>query len=329
MKEADIRPAALFDRYLALCREDAERFFRADEWEDVACPACGAAGEPQFVKHAFRYCLCPVCDTIFASPRPTASALGRLYTESASVRFWASDFYRDTERARRELMFKPRAMRVRDAAAAAGVPTPAGVVDIGAGYGVFCEEIQKVWPDAVVCGVEPSPTLAVVCRGKGFRVIEKFVEDVTRAEIAPPDGPAVFTSFELFEHLHDPRRFLERCRALLRTGDLLVLTTLSGTGLDIQVLWENAKAVFPPHHLNFFNPWSLERLAAACGFGEVTITTPGRLDVDIVRNSLSAGGEGRFFRTVFKHGSEEARAELQAWLQKHRFSSHMMMVAHP
>jgi SAM-dependent methyltransferase len=329
MKEADIRPAALFDRYLTLCREDAEHFFRPDEWEEIACPACGDDGERRFVKHGFEYRECPTCDTLFASPRPTPGALGRLYTESASARFWASDFYRQTEDARRELMFKPRAATVRAIAGAAGLAEPAAVVDIGSGYGVFCEEVSKQFPRARVCGIEPSPALAAVCRQKGFDVVPRFVEEVRRDDLPVGPGPVVFTSFELFEHLHGPRRFLEQCRSLLRPGDLLVLTTLSGTGFDIRVLWERAKAVFPPHHLNFFNPWSLERLARACGFSDVTVTTPGRLDVDIVRNTLDGGDEVRFLRTLFRHGDDPARADLQQWLQKHRFSSHMMMVARP
>ena len=114
MKEAEIRPAALFDRYLDLCRHDAETFFRADEWETVACPACGADGDHVFHKHGFDYRHCAVCATLFASPRPSAAALGRYYTDAPSARFWATDFYRETEDARREKMFRPRAARVRE-----------------------------------------------------------------------------------------------------------------------------------------------------------------------------------------------------------------------
>lgn len=325
MKEADIRPAALFDRYLALCRSDAKTFFEPSEWEPVGCPACGADGTAAFVKHGFSYRACPECDTLFASPRPTAAALARYYTESPSAKFWATDFYRTTEDARRERMFRPRAQRVRELTAGAGDPD--AVVDIGGGYGVFCEEIQKQLPAARVCAIEPSPALGAVCRAKGFTVVPAFLEQVSRADLPLDGGRAVFTSFELFEHLHTPRLFLERCRALMRGEDTLVLTTLSGTGFDIQLLWERAKAVFPPHHLNFLNPWSIERLARDCGFDDVVVTTPGRLDVDIVKNDGSASGASRFLRTAARRAGEGAEAALQGWIQQHRLSSHMMMVA--
>jgi SAM-dependent methyltransferase len=326
VKESDIRPAELFARYLDLCRCDAETFFRGDEWEETACVACGGGGERAFEKHGFRYNLCSLCRTLYASPRPTAAALARYYTSSPSSAFWVTDFYRTTEDARRGHMFKPRAAQVRAAVAALGIAEPATIVDIGAGYGVFCEEIQKQFPRARVIAVEPSAALGTVCRDKGFTLVPAFLEDLDRDAI-PSDGATVFTSFELFEHLHDPTTFLLRCRQLMRPGDVLVLTTLSGTGFDIQVLWDQAKAVFPPHHLNFLNPWSLESLARRCGLDDVAVTTPGKLDVDIVKNHGAADGIARFLRTMTGIAGDATGASLQQWLQEQRLSSHMMMVA--
>ena len=43
----------------------------------------------------------------------------------------------------------------------------------------------------------------------------------------------------------------------MSAGDLFIFITLSSTGVDIQGLWENSKSVSPPHHLNFFNPYSI------------------------------------------------------------------------
>jgi 2-polyprenyl-3-methyl-5-hydroxy-6-metoxy-1,4-benzoquinol methylase len=328
MKEADIRPVELFDRYLALCRQDAVHFFRPDEWELVVCPACGAEGHDVFVKHAFHYRVCDLCDTLFASPRPTAAGLARYYTEAESVRFWASDFYRETEHARRERMFRPRAELVVATAGrlASGTGIQA-VVDIGAGYGVFCEEIHKVLPAATVCAVEPSPALAAVCRDKGLTVVEAFLEDLRIEDLPPRGGLRVFTSFELFEHLHTPADFLRTVRAQMGPQDLLILSTLSGTGFDIRVLWQESKAIFPPHHLNFLNPWSLSALAARCELDVVEVTTPGKLDVDIVANNLALACDQRFVGTIFRHATDAARQDLQRWLQENNLSSHMMLVA--
>jgi 2-polyprenyl-3-methyl-5-hydroxy-6-metoxy-1,4-benzoquinol methylase len=327
VKEAEIRPQALFDEYLALCSRDAETFFRREEWEEVPCPACGGSGDEAFVKHTFRYCLCGACETLYANPRPTATALGRYYTESASVRFWATDFYRRTEDARRDLMFKPRAeLACETARKTLGGQDAAVIVDVGAGYGVFCEEIRKLLPGAQICAVEPSPDLADVCRAKGLHTMPRFLEDLQAYEL-PQVMPRLFTSFELFEHLHTPANFLRSLRKLMADGDVLMLTTLSGTGLDIQVLWAEAKAVFPPHHLNFLNPTALGALASACGFASIQVTTPGKLDVDILANSAGRIRGHRFLSTALRHSGPEARAGLQHWLQASGLSSHMMLVA--
>ena len=199
-------------------------------------------------------------------------------------------------------------------------------MDIGAGYGVFCEEIRKLLPCAQICAVEPTPGLADVCHGKGLHTVRRFIEDLQPHEL--PQAPTrLFTSFELFEHLHAPADFLRSLRKLMAPGDVLMLTTLSGMGLDIQVLWSEAKAVFPPHHLNFLNPTTLGALAGACGFAGAQVTTPGKLDVDILANNAGLIRDHRFFSTALRHAGPDARAGLQQWLQASGFSSHMMLVA--
>ena len=54
--------------------------------------------------------------------------------------------------------------------------------------------------------------------------------------------------------------FLEILFKSMKKGDIFLLTTLNGMGVDIQVLWEYSKSVSPPHHLNFFNPKSIEKI---------------------------------------------------------------------
>ena len=68
--------------------------------------------------------------------------------------------------------------------------------------------------------------------------------------------------------------------------DLFVFTTLSGTGADIQLLWENSKSISPPHHLNFFNPYSIKLILERTGFDQILVTTPGQLDMDILSTNF-------------------------------------------
>lgn len=194
------------------------------------------------------------------------------------------------------------------------------IVKIGGGYGLFGEAMQEL------CGriptiIEPGPQLAAECRAKPLPVIQKFLEKVEAAEL--PSGPKAFLSFELFEHLHDPAKFLVQLNRLMAPADLFITTTLSGSGVDIQVLWERSKFVTPPHHLNFLNPQSIVQLLGRTGFESLEVTTRGKLDIDILANIL-AQVKDRFWRTFIAMASASERAEWQQLIAKSGWSSHMM-----
>jgi SAM-dependent methyltransferase len=160
--------------------------------------------------------------------------------------------------------------------------------------------------------------------GKGLTVLETTLEDVD-----PDERFDLMTAFELFEHLHDPLPFVEKVYNLLNPGGYLFLTTLNGLGFDVQILWERAKSVFPPHHLNFFNPRSMETLLVRKEFEIVEIATPGQLDWDIIEGAYQHDGldPGRFFKTVSRYGTAEAKRDLQQWIRANNFSSHMRVIA--
>lgn len=320
MKEEEIRPRKVFDEYLRLAAEDAERYFGNAERYPLSCPACGAKGERAFDKHGFSYEECPSCQTLFVSPRPAAEDFFRYYTESPSARYFGTTFYHETAEARREKLWRPKAAMVHEVLFERGA---AGhhVIDIGGGYGIFAEEYQRIAGGSVTV-IEPGPDSAKVCRSKGLRVVETFLEMVDDATL--PSGPRAFVSFELFEHLHDSRVFLERLRSHMRPGDLFLFTTLSGMGVDIQALWENSNSV-SLQHLNFFNPRSIRILVESFGMSVVSIATPGKLDLDILFRNRDAIKD-RFWRNFVAQASPEVLEAWQSFVASQGFSSHMFVV---
>ena len=242
LKEEEIRPLKIFDEYLRLAKEDAETYFSEVERVVGGCPACCTQGEYAFDKYGFTYQVCPSCQTLFVNPRPTAVAFSRYYTESPSSRYWASTFYMETAGARREKLWKPKARLIRDTLARCGAVDHT-LTDIGGGYGLFADEIRSLCGQAPIV-IEPGPDLAAACREKVLPVVQKFLKAVVPADL--PAGPKAFVSFELLEHLHDPADPLRQLNGLMASGDLFIFTTLSGTGVDIQALWEDSKSVSPP-----------------------------------------------------------------------------------
>lgn len=322
VKEEEIRPQKVFNEYLELAKKDIVTFFSNVEAQEIQCPACGGIGDVWVRKSNFTYKKCNVCFTIYVSPRPIRAAFDNYYTDSKSTKFWATTFYKITEDSRRKLLWKPKAQLVKNIIEKhCNNQSIEYVIDIGGGYGVFDEEILKI-TDIKPVIVEPSVHLAKICREKGLIVVEKFMEDILPNEL--PDAKKCFVSFELFEHLHDPSKFLENLFEIMNKNDLFIFTTLSGIGVDIQVLGEHSKSLSPPHHLNFLNPKSVSLLLKKLGFEVLEASTPGKLDLDIIKNNKEFITDN-FWKNIIEYLNTEELEMLQDDIASKGLSSHMMI----
>lgn len=320
--EEEIRPEKIFDKYLELTNQDAIDFFSNVERIEIPCPVCNNKGEKWATKSGFSYQFCERCLSIFISPRPVREAFDAYYRDSPSTKYWATTFYKVTEAARREKLWKPKAQMIKERIELYKGDNPVSyIVDIGGGYGVFDEEIKLIM-DITPIVIEPSIHLAKICRGKGIEVIEKFMEDIRPSEL--PNGRKCYVSFELFEHLHDPALFLNTVIESMNQDDLFIFTTLSGMGLDIQVLGENAKALSPPHHLNFMNPKSASTLLQSIGFEVIEAITPGKLDIDIIKKNKQYIKD-EFWKNIINYSSNIELDAIQESIASLGLSSHMMI----
>ena len=253
MKEEEIRPKTVFDEYIRLATLDVAIFFQNIDRESINCYACDSRGNFAFAKSGFNYDVCPNCSSIYVNPRPSMSTFSKYYTESESAKYWATTYYKETAEARREKIWKPKAQSIL-ALLNKYAKQESNVYDIGGGYGIFAEEMTRLNIDVTL--IEPSPFLATICREKGLKVIQLFLEDIEIENLA--NTSKTFVSFELFEHLHNPETFLKKMFHLMEPDDFFIFTTLSGSGVDIQALWNHSKSIMPPYHLNFFNPYSVK-----------------------------------------------------------------------
>lgn len=327
MREDDIRPKPLLDEFFVRLQRDAVRLAaRTSEFIEVPCPFCGSAADVGwFDKEGFRYVECAECGSLYASPRPAPALLRQFYETSEAVEFWSAQFYRQTAQARREQMFRPRAARIAALATQYGLPADAVCADIGAGYGLFALELAALRRFTRIVAVEPDARLAAICREQGFPVVERWIEDLAPGDV----GAHLATAFEVLEHVFDPLAFIRAAANAIVPGGLLFFSTLAASGFDIQTLWEHSRSVSPPQHLNFPSIDGARRLIRRAGLEEVEITTPGELDVDIVRNRLQAHPElpvPRFARTIAA-ADDEARNAFQQVLCQHRLSSHLQCLA--
>lgn len=324
MKEHEIRPEALLNRYLELSAQDADRCFADAPRSPLPCVACGGTQcTHQFNKHGFGYVRCADCGSLFQSPRPPLESFEAFYRQSASSVYWAEVFFPAVAEIRREKIFRPRAERLAALCVQRGV-TIENLIDVGAGFGIFLDEWRRRAPQTKALAVEPSASLAQECRSKGIEVIEDIVENVAGHD----QSADLVTCFEVLEHVHDPLDFVRVLARLARPGGHVFLSTLGIDGFDLQTLWEQSSQISPPHHINFLSVRGFERLFRRAGLVDVSVSTPGQLDVDIVRNAVKRAPallEGqRFLQSLL--ADDEKAAEFQCFLTEQRMSSHVWVI---
>ena len=326
-KEDDIRPDDLMDGQKQSFKNDIRRLLtRIDEFVAVRCPACGCKESGrEFQKYELSYVRCVECDTMYISPRPSPEVVKWYYENSENYRYWCQHVFPASEDSRRKNIFRPRAKRTLELCERYGVNRKR-FLEVGSGFGTFCEELRSLNAFDEIIALEPTPDLAESCRKRGLEVIEKFVE-----ELDFEDGSLdVIASFEVIEHLFDPGDFVEHCSRILAPGGLLILTCPNVKGFEISVLMEASLSV-DVEHLNYFHPDSLSHLVGRHGFEVVEVTTPGELDAELVRKRILSGdfdaSNHLFVRRILIDEWESRGAAFQRYLAENNLSSHMWLVA--
>jgi 2-polyprenyl-3-methyl-5-hydroxy-6-metoxy-1,4-benzoquinol methylase/ribosomal protein S27E len=326
--ESEIRPDDLMAGQQARFHADVERLLRhKTSFVAVDCPACGGdQATGTFEKMGFSYVTCDACATLFMSPRPAPDHLREYYETSENYRYWAEHIFPASESVRRERIFKPRVARVLELCERAGVGR-SRLLEVGAGFGIFCEELEATGVFDSVVAVEPTPDLAARCRARGLNVIESPIEDLVAEEFGQAD---VVASFETIEHLFSPADFVDACARMVGPEGLLVLSCPNGRGFDVVVLGPGSDTV-DAEHLNYFNPESIRILVERSGFDVIELLTPGRLDAELVRKKALSGewdsATSPFLDQVLIERWDALAEPFQDFLADNLLSSHMWVVA--
>jgi hypothetical protein len=317
---AEIRPPGMYSRLRAQSLLDAKAFFGdSGRLEAVSCPACdGDEASLAFAKHDFSYQECGRCGSLYVSPRPTVAALRRYYEESEAGRLRVEYFVGDTTAARLEHVVSSRIDWLCSV-----LPQPRRTgrhyVDVGVAYPRVFEEIGRLeYFDHLYAAELPHG------------MVTHVATHGVRMGLPDSGSAAAVTGFEQLEHQAAPAAWLSRIRDLLAEDGVVFLTTRSVSGFDLQILWDAAPYIFVPEHLNLFSLRGLEILLERMGFELIELSTPGQLDVELVRDAVQGDPSiplPRFVRRLISEGSVEAYEDFQEFLQKYRLSSHVRVAA--
>lgn len=326
MKESDIRPSDLAAEVYELYKIEKERILaKIGNFVKVNCPACNDKKNILlFKKEGFTFVKCVVCETVYVNPRPTKEMLFEYYKTSLSGQFWSEKIYPKSEEARVKHLVLPRVKKIIDLCDKYNIPTDS-IMDVGAGFGTFCEQMQRTGKFKEVIAVEPEANVARICVEKGLHVVEDFIENMHSKKVN------VITSIESIEHIFEPREYINGIYEKLATGGLLFITTPNIKGFDIVILQDKSRNIQAPSHLNYFNPKSISVLLEDNGFEILEIKTPGKLDAELVRKKVLDGSISLDERPFLKHILiDEYKTYIdsfQQWLASNGMSSHMSVVA--
>jgi SAM-dependent methyltransferase len=130
------------------------------------------------------------------------------------------------------------------------------VLDVGCGFGHFSSCI----PEAKFTGLEFSEHAAQIGRRAGRNILTQGIEEHAATFGQKYD---VVTSFQVIEHVRDPKSFLDACIACLRPGGRLFIGVPADDafpGISINGIYN-----LPPHHVTLWPDRALEFALEAAG----------------------------------------------------------------
>jgi 2-polyprenyl-3-methyl-5-hydroxy-6-metoxy-1,4-benzoquinol methylase len=204
---------------------------------------------------------CRVCGFGWTSPRRTQEGLVRMYSGEG---YWRSEaprelgymdyradepLYLDTFRRRLEFVLGARPRRGRS-------------LDVGCAAGFCMQSCRELGFEAF--GVEVSETIARSAAERfGFDTIHVGTLDSAPLQ---EESFQLITLWDVIEHVVDPQALLERARALLKPGGLLVIETQDIDSRFARALgprWHHYKHA---EHIYHFTPPTVTALLERSGF---------------------------------------------------------------
>lgn len=226
----------------------------------------------------YTYRVCESCKTVQIVPIPSQSDVERAYQDSHYATAAHGQGEADEIRKSSRPYYVSLANTLRDHHAS-GL-----IIDYGTGWGGLCELLAN---SGFQCkGLELARSMVDECQRRGLSVEQKSLE--TLIQEGSKAGAVVLCG--VFEHLLDPKAFLQHVHDVLEAGGLLV--SLQPTGMFARLLafiWRMGNVerplpsmlwLFdPPWHVALYSPEGMKRIARKHGFDliEIRFAPQGRM----------------------------------------------------
>lgn len=227
------------------------------------CPLCADEKKTaRFVKDNIPYYACSACDFLFSKPDTNANFPDSLESYEESYLDYMSEGV--TDRKKHEALKR----WIERKAALAGKE----LLDVGAGSGKWVQFLRQNDVDAL--GLEPAAQIYehFLKSQSGFfcQTTSEFLKDNQQKKFD------VVTSFDVLEHIEDPRSFLKDIHGLLKPGGYCILSLPNAGSVLPKIIgkhWHH----YNKYHMSFFTRRSLNSLCQDIGFEEELFAHLGRV----------------------------------------------------
>lgn len=229
------------------------------------CQLCGSSERTlKFQDGPFRVVTCSQCGLTYVTPRLQGEALKAVYDEG----YWKSTNPKQRGYAdyASESALYLKTFRRRMRLVSRWLPANGRVLDVGCAAGYFLRIAKEHGHD--VHGVELSQAIAVeAVKALGQdRVHIGTLDDAVAAMDHKPASFDLVTMWDVVEHIPEPQPVLRRVRELIKPGGRFLLETQNVASRWARLLgprWHHYKH---DEHLYHFDPQTIRRLLADCGF---------------------------------------------------------------
>lgn len=304
---SSVKPLSGVITYRAFClsktREAQGGAPRRPERSPVGAAPLERAGDVD----GLEYLRCPDSGSLFLAALPAPARWARLLAEVSQYRRSPLAFHSGLRKSRDEAVYAPKLEWIESTLRVLGVTRPR-VMELA---------------------IPPSDFTRFLQASRCFGSV--VVTDEADLPAGRADGTVdVAILPECLDRAHDPVAFLRAVAGRLTDGGLLFITALVSSGFDMTVLGLRNLYLFPPDRANCFSLKGLETLLSLEGLKLVEVSTPGVLDVEIVRAHLRHDPAlvplSPFERQLLA-GDGDAHAAFQSFLQQRGMSSFARIVA--
>ena len=260
------------------------------------------------------YARSPSTGSLFLAELPDPSGWADVLAEVAAYRHSPQAFHEGLTQSRADHVYAPKLEWIRDTLRLQGIERPR-IFDVATDPSPFTNFLRQSELFAAVITIDEM----ALAHGAALR---------RRTESQIPEGVEAAVLLESLDRVDEPVALMTNVVQRLVPGGLVFVTALVASGFDIATLGLRNLYVYPPDRTNCFSLRDLTSLLTQSGLTLLEVSTPGVLDVDIVRAHVARDPSIRLsgFERRILEADAQTQAAFQRFLQQQQLSSFTRIV---